>query len=249
MTSSDQSESGEWNVYVLRYNCTGNYYVGTTKEFQKRMFQHWRRSSCSSLPCSSYRNRSCYGFRCYWFVIKDPKNAKDPKDASTPRGVTQGIAEHAEYAFANMIVDEIQNIRKHSKVKAIGGWPQVGNGQNVDGVHTEYSDCENRDGKQCDSKKCKCGSRLPCGVQYQTEIFDDTIEHYLRTVPCLVLYSNHPGGGKYQSSKCRGYSLPSEFALTLDKEYCIERFFPKDSSKDWDSVATECKLHVGEGEQ
>lgn len=44
------------NLYVLRYNDTGNYYVGTATNLEKRMLVHWRRES--KLPIWSKKNKS-----------------------------------------------------------------------------------------------------------------------------------------------------------------------------------------------
>ena len=53
------------NLYVLRYNETGNYYVGTSTNLEKRMLVHWRRES--KLPIWSKKNESKKGFKFYWF--------------------------------------------------------------------------------------------------------------------------------------------------------------------------------------
>lgn len=49
------------NLYVLRYNETGNYYVGTAINLEKRMLVHWRRES--KLPIWSKKNKSKKGFK------------------------------------------------------------------------------------------------------------------------------------------------------------------------------------------
>ena len=38
----------KWNLYVLRYNYSGNYYVGTTQDFENRMLIHLRRTSVNN---------------------------------------------------------------------------------------------------------------------------------------------------------------------------------------------------------
>ncbi|MDE5909994.1 MAG: GIY-YIG nuclease family protein [Lachnospiraceae bacterium] len=100
-----------WNLYVLRYNYSGNYYVGTTIDFERRMKEHWRQtSSKSELPIWSEENKSTKGFKFYWFKIEN-------------EGIKQGEAEHCENCLAKLLVDEIKKLNKEI---------HVGNGKFVD---------------------------------------------------------------------------------------------------------------------
>lgn len=85
---SKRNRKKNWNLYVLRYNYSTNYYVGTTPDFKKRMEIHRRRRSPNhNLPECSADNYSKKGFRFYWFLVEK-------------RGVTQGVAEKCEYCLA-----------------------------------------------------------------------------------------------------------------------------------------------------
>ncbi len=42
---SGKENQEKWNLYVLRYNYSGNYYVETTLDFEERILDHWRRDS------------------------------------------------------------------------------------------------------------------------------------------------------------------------------------------------------------
>ena len=57
MSSKENKE--KWNWYVLRYDYSGNYYVGTTIDFGRRMEEHWKQtSSKSELLKWSEKNKS-----------------------------------------------------------------------------------------------------------------------------------------------------------------------------------------------
>lgn len=115
------SEKSNWNLYVLRYNYSGNYYVGTTIDFERRMKEHWRQtSSKSELPIWSEKNKSTKGFKFYWFKINR-------------EGVKQGEAEHCENRLAELLVEEIEKLNKEV---------HVGNGQFVDAEHTRIIEIE-----------------------------------------------------------------------------------------------------------
>lgn len=101
------------NLYVLRYNETGNYYVGTATNFEKRMLVHWRRES--KLPIWSKKNESKKGFKFYWFII-----GKD--------GVSRSKADLCENRMAEILVEIIKNKNEEKFVKKI----HVGNGSHYD---------------------------------------------------------------------------------------------------------------------
>lgn len=105
----------KWNLYVLRYNYSGNYYVGTTIDFEDRMLDHWRKfSDKNELPKWSPENQSTKGFKFYWFYIEN-------------KGIKQGEAEHCEWELARLLVDEIENINHEELVEKIhvGNWKLV----------------------------------------------------------------------------------------------------------------------------
>ena len=110
-----------WNLYVLRYNHSGNYYVGTTPNFENRMLIHWRRTSTKrNLPLWSAKNLSTEGFKYYWFSINS-------------RGVSQGSAEHCEYELADLLIETIRN--KISEDKKITRQIDVGNADYINNVN------------------------------------------------------------------------------------------------------------------
>lgn len=104
---SDKENKKKWNLYVLRYNYSGNYYVGTTEDFDRRMLVHLRKTSDKKeLPIWSEKNKSTKGFKYYWFKINKS-------------GVEQGEAEHCENQLASNLV-KIVNSGKLSKGSHIG---------------------------------------------------------------------------------------------------------------------------------
>lgn len=108
--SSDEKNK-KWNLYVLRYNYSSNYYVGTTPDFENRMLIHWKRTSTkNNLPTWSKENKSINGFKYYWFKVNED-------------GVEQGEAEHCEDCLAKLLVEKIKELNKEV---------HVGNGKFVD---------------------------------------------------------------------------------------------------------------------
>lgn len=121
---SNDEKKKEWNLYVLRYNYSGNYYVGTTIDFERRMKEHWRQTSTKSeLPIWSEKNKSTKGFKFYWFKIEK-------------EGVEQGEAEHCENYLADLLVEEIKGLNKEV---------HVGNGKFVDTEDTRVIEIEVND--------------------------------------------------------------------------------------------------------
>lgn len=119
-------EEKKWNLYVLRYNYSGNYYVGTTIDFERRMNEHWKQtSSKSELPIWSEKNKSTKGFKFYWFKIEK-------------KGVEQGEAEHCENYLAEQLVKEIKRLNMEV---------HVGNGKFVDTEDTYVIEIEVNDSK------------------------------------------------------------------------------------------------------
>lgn len=115
------SSKEKWNLYVLRYNYSGNYYVGTTPDFENRMLIHWRRTSTNNnLPMWSKENKSINGFKYYWFKINN-------------EGVKQGEAEHCENYLADLLVKEIKKLNKEV---------HVGNGKFVDTEESKWIEIE-----------------------------------------------------------------------------------------------------------
>ena len=110
-----EKNNKKWNLYVLRYNYSGNYYVGTTPDLNNRMLIHWKRTSTNNnLPMWSKENKSINGFRYYWFKINK-------------EGVEQGEAEHCENCLADLLVEEIKKLNKEI---------HVGNGKRIDAEDT-----------------------------------------------------------------------------------------------------------------
>lgn len=125
--SSDEN----FNLYVLRYNYSGNYYVGITSNFEKRMFVHWRRTSIKrKLPIWSKRNKSTRGFRFYWFNINKT-------------GVSQSDADHCENCIADLLVKKIKNINNKMFIKNV----HVGNGNVIDREYNNDTKIEINDVK------------------------------------------------------------------------------------------------------
>ena len=118
---ADKEKSKEWNLYVLRYNYSGNYYVGTTIDFERRMQEHWRRTSTkSNLPIWSEKNKSTKGFKYYWFKMEK-------------EGIEQGEAEHCERYLVERLLEEIERLNKEA---------HVGHGKFVDTEETSVSEIE-----------------------------------------------------------------------------------------------------------
>lgn len=101
------------NLYVLRYNQSGNYYVGTTKNFPKRMLDHWRKESKS--PIWSQKNTSTKGFKFYWFNING-------------NGVSRSEADLCENRMAEILFEIIRKKNNEKFVKEI----HVGNSSRYD---------------------------------------------------------------------------------------------------------------------
>ena len=101
------------NLYVLRYNHSGNYYVGTTRNFEKRMLDHWRKESKS--PIWSQKNTSTEGFKFYWFNING-------------NGVSRSEADKCENCMAEKLLEIIRNNNNEKSVRKI----HVGNGPYYD---------------------------------------------------------------------------------------------------------------------
>lgn len=116
---SVKEKDENFNLYVLRYNYSGNYYVGITNNFEKRMLVHWRRTSVKrKLPLWSKINNSTKGFRFYWFKINNT-------------GVSQSYADQCENQFAEKIIKKINDINDENFIKKI----HVGNGNCIDRKH------------------------------------------------------------------------------------------------------------------
>lgn len=80
MTQNENDEN--WNLYVLRYDYSANYYVGTNQDLKRRMGEHWKRTSPKRLSSIwSSKNIPTKGFRFYWFKVEK-------------EGVEQGVAEN-----------------------------------------------------------------------------------------------------------------------------------------------------------
>lgn len=128
----EEDNKEKWYLYVLRYNYSGNYYVGITNDLKNRMLVHWRRTSTKrKLPIWSKMNKSTKGFRFYWFNIN--KN-----------GVSQSEADHLENQLTKRIVEKIEGINSNKFIKKV----YVGNGNCVDRKHrydikTVISDIKN----------------------------------------------------------------------------------------------------------
>lgn len=128
----EENNSEKWYLYVLRYNYSGNYYVGITNDCGKRMLVHWRRTSTKrKLPIWSKMNKSTKGFRFYWFNIN--KNC-----------VLQSEADHLENQLAEKISEKIKEINNKKFIKEV----HVGNGNCIDrknryNIKTAISDIKN----------------------------------------------------------------------------------------------------------
>lgn len=113
-----------WNLYVLRYNSSGNYYVGITENLKRRMLVHWRKKSKSKrkgLPEWSKRNESEKGFKFYWFDID--------KDV-----VSQSCADRCENRLAQRLYEKIKDVNNEKPIEEI----HVGNGKFVDCKEDNY---------------------------------------------------------------------------------------------------------------
>lgn len=93
---SKRNRKKNWNLYVLRYDYSANYYVGTNQDLKRRMGEHWKRTSTNqNLPKWSEKNHSTKGFRFYWFKVNES-------------GVSKKSADHCENCLAHKLVDQIK---------------------------------------------------------------------------------------------------------------------------------------------
>ncbi len=124
MPEEDNKE--KWYLYVLRYNYSGNYYVGITNNLENRMLVHWRRTSTKrKLPIWSKMNKSTKGFRFYWFNINNI-------------GVSQSYADHCENMLAKNVVKKIKDINNEKFIKKV----HTGNGNCIDREYNYYTKIE-----------------------------------------------------------------------------------------------------------
>lgn len=109
----------KWNLYVLRYNYSGNYYVGIAQDLEGRMEEHWKQTSAKSdLSIWSEKNKSTKGFKFYWFEIEK-------------EDVKHSEAQHCENQLAEELVQEIKRLKENNhEMFSEGG--HVGNGEYVD---------------------------------------------------------------------------------------------------------------------
>ncbi len=116
---SGEEKNKKWSLYVLRYNYSGNYYVGIAKDLKGRMEEHWKQSSSKSeLSIWSEKNKSTKGFKFYWFNIKK-------------EDVEHSEAQHCENQLAEQLVQEIE-LLKETKHEMFSEGGHVGNGEYVD---------------------------------------------------------------------------------------------------------------------
>lgn len=117
-----ENNKKNWNLYILRYNSSGNYYVGITENPEKRMLVHWRRKSKrKGLPKWSNINESKQGFKFYWFDID--------KDV-----VSQSCADRRENQLAQRLFKKIIDVNNEKPIEEI----HVGNGKFIDGKEDNY---------------------------------------------------------------------------------------------------------------
>lgn len=111
--------NNKWNLYVLRYNYSGNYYVGIAKDLNGRMEEHWKQtSSKSKLSIWSEKNKSTKGFKFYWFKI-------------LKEDVEHSEAQYCENQLAEDLVRKIK-ILKETNHEMFSEGGHVGNGEYVD---------------------------------------------------------------------------------------------------------------------
>lgn len=66
-----------WYLYILKYEKTGNYYVGATPNLKGRMNAHRFRTSQKSLhSMPSILNRSTKGFSFFWYKIEGTESTQ-----------------------------------------------------------------------------------------------------------------------------------------------------------------------------
>ena len=91
-------------VYVLRYNYSGNYYVGsTTGDLGIRMKTHLKENHNQDTPLWSCENKSSEGFKSYWFCIKSENDSQSITDYS--REALQSIGDQCENDLCNCLIE------------------------------------------------------------------------------------------------------------------------------------------------
>ncbi|MDT2830916.1 GIY-YIG nuclease family protein [Vagococcus carniphilus] len=105
--------NSDWYVYVLRYNYSGNYYVGATPSLEKRMKKHLSTSRNKRIvPGWSQDNKSFRGFDYYWFEVEGAS-------------ITQSISNKKENDLSFVLRDYLKKIDSDKHV--IGGCLTQGN--------------------------------------------------------------------------------------------------------------------------
>lgn len=116
ISSLEKEENNKFKLYVLRYNHSGNYYVGINENLEKRMLVHWRRKSKKKgVPNWSIDNKSQKGFKFYRFDIEG--------DA-----VSQSHADRCEDQLAKWFAQKIKEINDKKFIAEV----YVSNGLLVD---------------------------------------------------------------------------------------------------------------------
>ena len=155
MESPEKSDEENWNLYVLRYNSTGNYYVGIqNRGWPERMLDHWRGTTGPQVPDWSYMNKSGEGFTCYWYKVKKVK--------SSHYGVGKALADRCENQLAKMLADKISTIAPEKAMR-----PLVANNRFING---------------CNNVTINSVRVEPGNILYDRTSFDSAIDKYLRSV-------------------------------------------------------------------
>lgn len=100
----------KWYLYVLRYNYSGNYYVGDTKDLEKRMLIHLKRTS--KLPQASWANHSTKGFKYYWFEIDGYYVSRSEAD----------LSENAFTKEIGKVIEKLEDNELNRKIYIRGGY-------------------------------------------------------------------------------------------------------------------------------
>lgn len=112
------------HLYVLRYNYSGNYYVGsTTGDLNKRMKRHFQENCNKNTPCWSCKNKSSKGFEYYWYDVHDRDESHKNEDYATNK--LQSIGDCCENVFTDEFMKEIEKITANKldrKIFMYGGY-------------------------------------------------------------------------------------------------------------------------------
>ncbi|MHC5216661.1 hypothetical protein ACYSNR_08330 [Enterococcus sp. LJL128] len=110
-----------WNLYVLKYKRTGNYYVGTAPDWRDRIYVHQTKTSSRALGSQpSELNKSNAGF--YYFVYGVDGFEIDESRLGTNQSVSK-INQSISYMIENELAEYLRKCAKEEIIVNGGCFP------------------------------------------------------------------------------------------------------------------------------